>query len=180
MKLNLKGILVFTAIETVGVAAWFALIGAGHPWIAVAVLLAGLVLEHVFSSNVKRGRSLFNLPSFGLYLRLLLIAGVETATWAGWLALTDVVKLLAVIVLFGGLLVGHVFELNTLNAQPLRSQFLFRARQALVITGIETGVAIGWVALAALSQWLAAIALFAGLFVEHILSARIPVVRDVS
>ncbi len=180
MKLNLKGILVFTVIETVGVAVWLALIGAGHPIIALGVLLAGFVLEHIASSNVKRGRALLRLPSFALYLRLLLIAAVETATWAGWLALTDVVQVLAVIVLFAGLLVGHVFELNTLNEQPLRSQFLFRARQALVITGVETLTAIAWLALTVTAPVLAPVVLFGGLFGEHVLSARIPVLRDAS
>lgn len=173
--LNLKGIAVFTAVETAGVAGWLALRSAGHPWIALAVLLAGFVVEHFVSSNVKRGRSLFRLPDFALYKRLLLIAVVETATWAGWLALTGVSAIGAVAALFAGLLVGHVFELNVLNGQPLRSQFLFRAQQALVITGIETGIAVAWLALTSVALVAAIAVLFGGLFAEHVLSARLKV-----
>ncbi len=56
------GILVFSAIETGAVVAWFELLKNGHPVPAVAVLFAGYVIEHIVAFNVGKDRPYLSFP----------------------------------------------------------------------------------------------------------------------
>ena len=57
----LVGILIFSAIETVTVIAWFAAVQSNN--IAAAIILfVGYVVEHVVAFNVGKGRGLFSFP----------------------------------------------------------------------------------------------------------------------
>jgi hypothetical protein len=162
-----------SAIETVGIAVWKALLATvtfaltGNGPLAVGVLAAGFILEHIVSF-LFRGQGTFPV------LRLLGVAAVETVTWSGWLALTAVDPILAAIVLFAGLWVGHGLEQNTIRGCP---GFLTRVirGETLDITAIETGVAVIWLALLSSGPYLpngliANIVLFVGLQIEHALS----------
>jgi hypothetical protein len=57
-------IVIFTAVEVVGLVAWLILAGLpfqGHVE-AVIVLFAVLLVEHIFSHNTGRGRPLISFP----------------------------------------------------------------------------------------------------------------------
>lgn len=162
-----------SAIETVGVAVWkqllagvtFALTGNGV--LAIGVLAAGFIAEHIVSW-VFRGKGPF--PA----LRLLGVAAVETVTWAGGLALTAIDPIVAAIVLFIGLWLGHALEQNTIRNCPGFLTRLLRG-ETLDITAIETATAIGWLALRTAGPYIpnglaANVVLFVGLQVEHALS----------
>jgi hypothetical protein len=58
----LVGILIFSAIETVTVIAWFALVMAGRPLVAAIVLFVGYVIEHIVAFNVGKGRPILSAP----------------------------------------------------------------------------------------------------------------------
>lgn len=61
-KEPLKGIVVFSAIETAAVVGWLALVWAGHPFLAALFLLAGYVVEHVVAFNVGQDRPYLAWP----------------------------------------------------------------------------------------------------------------------
>ena len=169
---------IVSAIETVGVAAWNALLAGvtfaltGNGLLAVGVLAAGFILEHIVSYAFKNPGE--RLP----ILRILGVAGVETVTWAGWLALTMMDPILAAIVLFVGLFLGHALEQNTTRNCDGFLTRLLRA-ETLPFTAIETATAIGWLALAQSGPYLpnglsANIVLFVGLQIEHAYSNALP------
>lgn len=55
------GIVLFSAIETATVIAWFALLPSA-PVTAAIVLFVGYVIEHVIALNVGKGRPFFDIP----------------------------------------------------------------------------------------------------------------------
>lgn len=55
------GIFVFSAIETVAVIAWFALLTV-NPLLAAGVLFLGYVVEHVVAFNVGKDRPYLAWP----------------------------------------------------------------------------------------------------------------------
>jgi len=55
------GIIVFSAVETVTVIAWFALLSRGA-YVAAAVLFVGYLIEHVIAFNVGKGRPWLSRP----------------------------------------------------------------------------------------------------------------------
>lgn len=162
------GQLVFTAVEALTVAGWLALTGV-NAILAIIVLFLGFILEHFISFNVKNQRPLFHAPANPIGNQLVL-AGVETITWAGWLALTTINPVVAAAVLFGGLLVGHIAESNSVNDFPLFHRFGNRLKKTLDISAIEAIIAIVWLALTPTRPVLAFGILFGGLFVEHFVS----------
>ena len=155
-------VLGFTLIEVVTLAAWLALTVV-QPVVAIVVLLAGLIAEHLVSFRVKNGVRAPLGP-------VAVIAAIETGTWAGWLALTFINPIVAAIVLFVGLNIGHVLERNNINSRPLFEKFVRRNGGVLDISGIETGIGILWLAIAAVNPIVAAVVLFVGIFVEHTIS----------
>jgi len=172
--ISIKTVIV-SAIETVGVAVWFAILGGatfaltGMGALAIGILFVGFVLEHVASYRFRNPGKI-TLP-LG---RILGVGGVETVTWSGWLALTAINPILAAVVLFVGLFVGHAIEQNTVRNCPSFFSAILR-RETIDITLIETGVAIVWLGLAQSGPYLpnglgANIFLFVGLQVEHALS----------
>jgi hypothetical protein len=64
----LKGILVFSAIETVTVVAWGAILGIGSGLtsdvqvLAAGVLFVGYVIEHIVAFNVGKDRPYLSFP----------------------------------------------------------------------------------------------------------------------
>lgn len=62
MSKALKGVIIFTAVEVVGLVLWLVLAGLpfSGKYIAVLVLIAFLFVEHYISVNVGHGR-----PPFG-------------------------------------------------------------------------------------------------------------------
>ena len=169
-------ILVFTLIEVAGLTAWAILVRVGQTLLGAGTAGVGFVLEHVVSFNVKNGRPLLQLAGLPGGA-LLLVAGVETATWLGWRALVPW-PVVAGVVLAAGLAVGHALELNTVNRLPLFRSFLRRVGQTLDITVLETFA--GAVVLAQVfdhglisQQGALAVAAMVGLFqLEHVLSVR--------
>lgn len=169
---------IVSAIETVGVAVWKALLAGvtlaltGNGLLAVGVLAVGFVLEHIVSYAFKNPGVRVPL------LRILGVAGVETVIWAGWLALTAVDPILAAIVLFVGLFLGHALEQNTTRNCDGFLTMLLRA-ETLPFTAIETVTAVGWLALAQSGPYLpngliANLVLFLGLQIEHAYSNALP------
>ncbi len=69
MSKALKGVILFTAIEVVGLVGWLILAGlpfggSAKAFVAVAVLIGFLFAEHYVSVNVGNGRPAFGpLPS---------------------------------------------------------------------------------------------------------------------
>lgn len=68
LKEPFKGILVFSAVETVAVVVWGAILGVGAHLLpsmqilAGVVLFAGYVVEHVIALNVSRGLPYLRFP----------------------------------------------------------------------------------------------------------------------
>lgn len=60
----LKGIILFTAVETIGLVVWLVLAGVpfSGKYLAVVVLAAALFVEHLVAYNVGTGRSFFSIP----------------------------------------------------------------------------------------------------------------------
>lgn len=58
----LKGIIVFSAVETATVIGWFALLSAGHPVLGAVALFVGYLLEHVIAFNVGKDRAYLSRP----------------------------------------------------------------------------------------------------------------------
>jgi hypothetical protein len=163
-KTLLKGLAIFTVIETAALAGWLKLTSSGS-LLAFILLLVGLILEHIRSSKLRRGS--VDQISVGA------VSLVEAVTWAGWLMLTSLSSYLAGVALFIGLAAGHVLETNMLKKQPLFTNFFksFKNKLILSTTGIETAVGIVWLSLTLAGNPLLAIAvLFGGLFIEHSLS----------
>lgn len=171
---------IVSAIETVGIAGWKALLAGatlaltGSGIIAIGVLAAGFILEHIVSYVFKPDNKGMRLP----LMRILGVAGVETVTWAGWLALTASAPIAAGIVLFVGLFLGHALEQNTMRNCPGFLTKLLRA-ETLPFTAIETAAGIVWLVLLGLGGYIpygliANIVLFVGLQVEHAYSNALP------
>jgi len=162
---------VFTAIETIAIAGWRALLTAGRV-IAGAFLAGGLLLEHIVSYNYRNGRSALKVTGLP-FAALAGIAGFEAIVWAAWFALTFVNPILAAVVLYVGLLVGHAPELNVMRGFSPFYRFFNRLKRSFDITAIETGTGITWLALAQVGYSpIAIIILFVGLYVEHRISGR--------
>lgn len=68
LKEPLKGIIVFSVIETIAVVAWGAILGVGKglplgiQLLAGGVLLGGYIIEHVVAFNVGQDRPYLALP----------------------------------------------------------------------------------------------------------------------
>jgi hypothetical protein len=166
------GQLVFTAIEAVTVTSWLTLVDVKEDLAAISVLFVGFFLEHFVSFNVKNERPLLQAEDNPI-INQLALAGAETVTWAGWLALLAVNPVLAFTVLFAGLSIGHIAESNSVNHFPLFHKFGNRLLKTLDITAIESVIATVWLALVRVGAGLVGfIGLFIGLFIEHFVSGR--------
>jgi len=167
----LLGTGVFTVIETVTLAGWLALVLAGQPILAIVVLLVGLTVEHVISYNVRNGRGLLRFGGLPI-LPILLIAAIETGTWAGWEALGST-SVLAIAVLIVGLILGHGLELNVVRQRDAFERYGLRLVQSIDITAIETVIGLLWRILVRMGQPIIGAGVLAvGLFVEHTVSGK--------
>ena len=162
---------VFTAIETAAIAIWRALLRVSRA-LAAGVLGVGFLLEHIVSYNFRNGRKALKIV--GLPFKALVgIAGFETVVWIAWWIIAAYNPYLAAAVLYVGLLVGHAPELNVMRGFPPFYKFWDRVEESLDITAIETGTGVAWRALVLAGQPVdAIIVLFAGLYVEHLVSGR--------
>ena len=165
------GTVIFTVIETVTLAVWLALVLAGQPILAIVVLLVGLTAEHIVSYNSRNGRSLVAFRGLPI-LAILLIAAIETGTWAGWEAL-GATSLLAIAVLIVGLILGHGIELNVVRQRNAFERYGLRLVQSIDITAIETVIGLLWRILVRMGQPIMGAGVLAvGLFVEHTVSGK--------
>jgi hypothetical protein len=162
---------VFTAIETVAIAGWRALLRV-NKILAAGFFAVGLLLEHVVSYNFRNGRKALEFAGLP-FVALSGIAGFETVVWIAWWVLASYNAYLAAAVLYVGLLVGHAPELNVMRRFPPFHQFRDRIKRSLDITAIETVTGVAWRALLIAGRPIAAIViLFAGLQIEHLVSGR--------
>jgi hypothetical protein len=165
------GLVLFTIIEAATLAGWLALTGRNQI-LALGVLLVGLILEHVISYNYRNGFPLFDFqsPPFG---KLIGLAAVETVAWAGWLALVAVNGVLAAVVLFVALILGHGAELNIVRQLPAFASYRSRLKSSLDITAIETIAGVAWLAFVQGKQAYVGLGLlFILLLLEHFISGR--------
>jgi len=165
---------IVSAFETIGIALWKQLLAGAvfaltnDAILAIVVLAVGFILEHVVSYRFKNPG--WRIP----VLRILGVATLETGTWVGWLALTAIDAVVAAIVLYIGLALGHSLEQNTMRNCPGFFTKLIRGENQ-DITAIETVGAIGWNIIHNLGPYLpyglvANIVLFGILQIEHALS----------
>jgi hypothetical protein len=148
---------VTTIIEYATLAGWLLLVLAGQPVLAIAILAGGLLLEHI-AALVLKGIS-------PVLVRAAMLGLLETVVWAVWLVLTESQPVAAVIVLFTGLLAGHILERNILNGLPLHS--LANVSRLLDFTALETIAGVVWLSVGGI---VGNVVLLAGLFVEHLVS----------
>jgi len=179
-------ILLVSAIETVAIASLVFLAGVVALPTAIGIRFALFTVEHIVSFIRVNGAGRLTGLDLG---RVLIVAAIETATWEIWFVLAGLMGLLnqalAVVVLFGGLYVGHTFEQNTIRLCPNFFAGLART-ESLGFTAIETVTGIVWRILAVTARAflplfdlrplgvVAAIVLFLGLNVEHTVSAGKP------
>lgn len=163
---------IFTAVEALAIALRLAVGGLGGR----IILLAGFLVEHVISYNVRNGRPLLKL--LDLPGPAIVILGVlEYVTWDVWFALALGAPLylqaVAFVVLFGGLILGHGVELNVVRGFPPFTRYKNRLKRSLDITGIESVVGVAWLRIVVLGSPLGGfVELFVGLLGEHLVSAR--------
>lgn len=116
------GIAVFTVVEVVTLAVWFALARAGRR-VAAVVLFVGLLLEHIIQYNVAHGRELLDLSRLPLR-GLVLFTSIETVVWVAWLAISAAAGPAVGLVFIIVLLVGkHAVSDNVIRGRP---PFAFR------------------------------------------------------
>jgi len=159
-------LLVVSIIETATLTGWLALTTV-NAILAIVVLFVGLTAEHIVTYvRVNRGQTL----PIG---RILIVAAVETVSWAGWLALFRLgggYVALSIGYLFVTLFVGHALEQNTTrNCSNLFTGLL--RQEAVDITTIETVIGFVWLILTGVNPFLAAGVLFVGLHLEHVIAA---------
>jgi hypothetical protein len=162
---------IFTAIETVAIAGWKALLGISKA-LSAGFLAVGLLLEHIVSYNFRNGRKA--LEVVGLPFKALVgIAGFEAVVWIAWLAIAAYNPYLAAAVLYVGLLIGHAPELNVMRGFKPFYRFGDRIKRSLDITVLETVTGVAWLALLMAGYAVpAVIVLFVGLYVEHTISGK--------
>jgi hypothetical protein len=127
----------------------------------------GLTAEHIVT--YLRANATGRLP-IG---RILIVAAVETVSWAVWLLLTGINPVAAAAFLFVTLFVGHALEQNTTRNCPSLFASLIRV-ETLDITAIETVIGIVWLALTGVNGILAIGVLFVGLHLEHVIAVGKP------
>ena len=100
--MNFIRILIFSAVETIALAAWLRL--QNQVLLALAILIAGLTLEHWISYNTAHRRAL--LATTGLpFGKILLFSIFETGWWAIWLLLAGKFSLAEVAVFLSLILI---------------------------------------------------------------------------
>lgn len=164
------GIIVFTIVELAALVGWLALVLQGNNIAGIAVLVVGLILEHLLSYNVSNGRSLFDFSGspFG---GLIIISVTESVLWIVWLIISQgsgiIVGLafLAVTMFF-----QHSIERNVFQSKPLFDDIIKPA--VISFTLIEVVAASIWLFFvldSGSSNILGAGILGVGLLVEHII-----------
>jgi hypothetical protein len=140
------GLVLFTAVEVVGLVGWLALVRAGRRVLGVLVLPVTFFVEHLIAYNVKRGVGLLRLdvPAG----RIAVNAVIETVVWVAWLALWmlgGVWRVVATAVLFVALVVEHSMTDNIFRGRPLFENLL--NRHTFGFSAVETIGATGWIVL---------------------------------
>lgn len=169
---HLGKVAIFTVVEAGAIALRLAVGGL----LGRAILLAGFLVEHVISFNVRNGRALLQLRDLP-GPAIVLLGVLEYATWDVWFYLVAKAPVyfqaLAFMVLFVGLILGHGVELNVVRGFPPFTRYTQRLKESLDITGIESVTGTVWLKLAAGGRGITAfIVLFAGLLVEHLVSGN--------
>jgi hypothetical protein len=144
--MNVFGLVLFTAVEVVGLVGWLALVRAGRRVLGVLVLPVTFFVEHLIAYNVKRGVGLLRLdvPAG----RIAVNAVIETVVWVVWLALWMLGggwRFVATAVLFVTLVIEHSITDNIFRSQPLFNNLL--NRNTFGFSAVETIGATGWIVL---------------------------------
>ncbi len=165
------GIIVFTIVEFATLVGWLALVLQGNNIAGIVVLVVGLILEHLLSYNVSKGRSLFDfsgLPFGGL----LIVSVSESVLWIVWLIISQGT---------GGIIAGLIFlaitmffqhsiERNVFQGKPLFDTIIKPA--VISFTLVEAVAAAIWLFFVldpGSSNIIGAVILGVGLLVEHII-----------
>ena len=173
--MNFIKILIFSAIETIALAAWLGL--QNQVLLALAILTAGLTLEHWISYNTAHRRAL--LATTGLpFGKILLFSIFETGWWAIWLSLAGSLGLAAAALFLSLILiVQHNIEFNVVEGEGFLHKLL--SRRSVGISLIEGLGGTAWLVLArraasfySLDSLAAVTVLFIVMVVEHIFQAR--------
>lgn len=160
-----KSILIFTAVEAAGLIGWFTLISNQQIAAGLAVLFAGLLVEHFIAYRVLMGGK---FPA----AELLLISASESALWILWLAFFGANPALGVIFLFITMFFQHSIERNIFKAKPLLDDLV--KKEIIGFTFIEAAAAGVWLVLASVGMPVAGAAvLTVSLFVEHVIQSRV-------
>jgi hypothetical protein len=144
--MNVFGLVLFTAVEVVGLVGWLALVRAGRRVLGVLVLPVTFFVEHLIAYNVKRGVGLLRLdvPAG----RIAVNAVIETVVWVDWLALWMLGggwRFVATAVLFVTLVIEHSITDNIFRGRPLFENLL--NRHTFWFSAVETIGATGWIVL---------------------------------
>ena len=144
--MNVLGLVLFTAVEVVGLAGWLTLVRAGRRVLGVLVLPVTFFVEHLIAYNVKRGAGLLRLdvPAGRIFVN----AVIETVVWVVWLALWMLGggwRFVATAVLFVPLVIEHSITDNIFRGRPLFENLL--NRHTVGFSAVETIGATGWIVL---------------------------------
>jgi hypothetical protein len=157
--------LVTTIIEYATLSGWVMV--AGPPILALLILAGGLIVEHLATLILQAPYRAYLRGISPVLARATLLGLIEAGVWALWLVLTDTQPVLAPVVLFAGLLVGHIVEFNLVRGLPVLS--LANVSRLLDFTVLETVAGVVWLAASVL---VGDVVLFVGLFLEHFIALR--------
>lgn len=140
-------VVVFTAVETVALGLWLAIV-ADAPLVSTAtavglgVLAVGLVVEHVFTEFAVNGVSLsFPIPA------VIGVSVSETVLWGLWLAVAELIGGVEGVVVAGGLLAVLLIPQHTVEDNVLRGEEPFARVFDLGTVGfsvVEAAGATAW------------------------------------
>lgn len=170
---KIVGIIVFTIIELAALVGWLALVLQGNNIAGIAVLVIGLILEHIVSYNVFNKRPLFNFSGISLG-GLLLISATESLIWVVWLVLSQGSGIISIIIgavfLVITMFFQHSVERNVFLSKPLFDRIV--KTEVIGFTVIEAVAAAVWLFFVldpGMSDIIGAGILGIGLLVEHII-----------
>lgn len=174
------GTIVFTVVETIAIVLWLVLVLDSYMptrILGVAILLAGLTIEHLISYNVIHERRLFDFKGVPVR-RKAVVSIIETVIWVIWLLLATSTMfygfedIVAVVVLAALLVFEHSISDNVFKDMRIFTRLLNRSTIGFSI--IEAvGAAILLVLLQAGFGAVGAVVFLIFSFIEHSMAVRL-------
>ena len=159
-----KGLILFTAVEAAALLGWFFLVGSNSLVAGVAILLAGLVLEHFLAYRTLVGK---NFPIIGLSI----ISASEAVIWVVWLLITKDHSLPSLLFLALTMFLQHSIERNVFRGNGFFDNLI--KLEVAGFTLIEALAAGAWLKFVEQDMGIAGATILAiGLLVEHIVQSK--------